>query len=246
MRRLSSTDEIVGWKYSALAWLDTISEAIPESDHGGARRALTSSDLLERWMVDPSMSGVVRDGTTSAESFTYARFVDVTQLDTEYFNRHFQQGLNTLWQSSLGNSVMRANLTIEDVQTMEKEYEYTWNTTKFTGSRQKGEVYICNIRFATIVTVISPLLFAAGVASLILRVFIKAPDTLGFVSTSARDNFYVTTQVPSHLDGLEAARALQDVRIRIGDVNSRGEVGHVAFASMDAEPKRVSRKRLYD
>lgn len=47
-------------------------------------------------------------------------------------------------------------------------------------------------------------------------------------------------------NGLEAARVLRDVRIRIEDVNITAEVGYVAFASLGIAHRKVSRKRLYD
>lgn len=46
-------------------------------------------------------------------------------------------------------------------------------------------------------------------------------------------------------NGLEAARVLRDVRIRIEDVNITA-VGYVAFASLGIAHRKVSRKRLYD
>ncbi|KAF2625688.1 hypothetical protein BU25DRAFT_449780 [Macroventuria anomochaeta] len=46
------------------------------------------------------------------------------------------------------------------------------------------------IWFAVGTIAISLFLFAAAVASLVLGIFTKAPDTLGFASTSARDNLY--------------------------------------------------------
>lgn len=86
----------------------------------------------------------------------------------------------------------------------------------------------------------------AASVSVILGVITRAPDVLGYVSTLARDDPYFDKYVPSHLDGLEATRALRDVRVIIGDVHQEAVVGHVAFASMHIGPGRVSKKRLYD
>lgn len=73
----------------------------------------------------------------------------------------------------------------------------------------------------------------------------RVPDILGYVSTLARDDPYFERQVPSHLDGLEATRAVRNVRVIVGDVHQEADVGHVAFASMGIGPQRVSKKRLY-
>ena len=86
----------------------------------------------------------------------------------------------------------------------------------------------------------------AANVSVILGIVTKAPDILGYVSTCARDNPYFEKYIASHLDGLEAARALRDVRIIIGDVKKKDDVGHIAFALMDSRPERVNRTRMYD
>lgn len=82
--------------------------------------------------------------------------------------------------------------------------------------------------------------------SVVLGVVTTAPDILGYVSTCARDSPYFSKYVASHLDGLEASRALRDVRVIIGDVQRKGKMGRVAFASMGTGPERVRRERLYD
>jgi hypothetical protein len=155
--------------------------------------------------------------------------------------------INTFWDASTGSTVRMGNLTREQVTSFEAAgSKFTWNSTVIDGTRQEIEQYVCQIWFAAGTILVSLLLFAAAIASLVLGMLNKAPDTLGLMSTSARDNPYVTMHVTPHFDGLAAARELQDVRIRIGDVNGTSDVGHVAFTSMDAEPNRVSMKRLYD
>jgi hypothetical protein len=41
-------------------------------------------------------------------------------------------------------------------------------------------------------------------------------------------------------------QALRDVRVKIGDVKSGENVGHVALATMDANPGKLSWTRMYD
>ncbi|KAH6644427.1 hypothetical protein C7974DRAFT_371549 [Boeremia exigua] len=243
MRRLPSNSETMFNSFESTAILFmTISANLPGADQGLQQEDSSSSELVEHWMMDPELSTFRWDRSTD-RSGVEQRWVNVAELPTEKMSARLQVAINTYWQSALGSTIMMGNLTTQRVEQLEATgFNYTWNTTELLGIRQDGEQYACNIWFAVITIVISLLLFA--VASLVLGVFTRAPDTLGFVSTSARDNPYITTQVPSHLDGLEAARALQHVRVRIGDVNRSGDVGHVAFASMDAEPERVSRKRL--
>ncbi|XPS69052.1 hypothetical protein M3J09_001333 [Ascochyta lentis] len=247
MRRLPrSTEDIIGNFEASSVWLMTITANMPGADQGILQDDNTSSELVEHWMMDPNLS-TFRWDKSQDRSGVERRWVNVAELPMDLFSHRLQTAMNTFWQSTIGSAIMMGNLTKDKVENMETTgFNYTWNTTELTGMRQNSEQYDCSIWFAAITIAISLFLFAAAVTSLVLGIFTKAPDTLGFVSTSARDNPYVVAEVASHLDGLEAARALRDVRVRIGDVNSMGSVGHVAFASMDAEPKRVSRKRVYD
>lgn len=256
MRRLHrDTEDVIGNYESSSAWFSTICASMPGADQGVLQKDGSSSELIEHWLMDPHLSTFKWDRIGSQGGVS-KRWVNVANIEPKLFNRRLQIAVNTFWQSTIGSAIMMGNLTKQDVENLEDTSGfdpgwstinvYTWNTTGLLGTRQEGEQYACNIWFAIITIAISLLLFGAAVASLVLGIFTKAPDTLGFVSTSARDNPYVTAQVPSHLDGLEAARTLRDVRIRIGDVNSTGDIGHVAFASMEADPQRVSRKRVYD
>lgn len=247
-REYREPDDIIGYYEPASAWFGTISANMPGADLGMLQTNNTSSELVEHWMVDPDLSTFQWDESLALRpSPVNKRWVNVAKLPTEVFNKRLQMAINTFWDASIGSVVRMGNLTKEQVASFEAAgFQFTWNTTTIRGIRQEDEQYICQIPFAVCTIVISLLLFAAGIASLVLGVLNKLPDTLGFVSTSARDNPYVNLHVPSRLDGLAAARELQDVRIRVGDVNGTGGIGHVAFATMDAKPKRVSRGRLYD
>jgi hypothetical protein len=146
----------------------------------------------------------------------------------------------------MGSMYRMGNLTSNDLEKQNETNSEWWNSTSAIGKRYNGEEYKCNITFAVLTIVISWLLFMAASISVVLGILTRAPDVLGYVSTLARDDPYFDKHVPSHLDGLEATRALRDVRVILGDVRQGADVGHVAFASMDIGPGRVSRKRLYD
>ncbi|KAH8696976.1 hypothetical protein GQ44DRAFT_718612, partial [Phaeosphaeriaceae sp. PMI808] len=92
---------------------------------------------------------------------------------------------------------------------------------------------------------ISFVLLVAANLSLLLGIFTRTPDIFGFVSISAHDNPYFNKYVPSHLDGKESARALRGVKVMIGDVRGDADVGHIALATMDKKPERLSWSRSY-
>jgi hypothetical protein len=227
-----------------------ISRRVTQATAGNRNEA--SSDIVEHWLSDPSLSSYELDVSLDAMDSAPLQWIDLSTVPSAVFNQRLEMAINTYWDVTLGVTLRKGNITRDRVKDFEMQsnidpsLSYTWNTTGTYNVQHAGEQYVCHIWYAIITITISLFLVAAALVALVLSILTKAPDTLGYVSTAARDNPHVTTQVASHLDGLEAARLLQNVRIRIGDVNSTAEVGHVAFASMDTEPAKVSRKRLYN
>jgi hypothetical protein len=256
MRMLNRTDVLqAGASFTSRippedAAFQEISKGITLATAGNRNPA--TSDIVEYWLLDPTLSSYALDLNRDLFDSAPVQWVDLSKVPTAAFNQRLEMAINTYWDVTLGVILRKGNVTRDRVKDFEMHSDkdpgvsFTWNTTSVHNVQHVGEQYVCHVWFAIITITISLFLVAAALVALILGILTKAPDTLGYVSTSARDNPHVTTQVASHLDGLEAARVLQNVRIRIGDVNSRAEVGHVAFASMDTEPGRVSRKRQYD
>ncbi|KNG46211.1 hypothetical protein TW65_97105 [Stemphylium lycopersici] len=215
-------------------------------------RNIASSDIVEHWLLDPNLGSYDMDVNLDSLDSAPLQWVDLSKVSTAVFNQRLEMAINTYWDVTLGVTLRKGNITKDRARHFElhsktdPSLSYTWNTTSIHNVQHAGEQYVCHVWFAIITIVISLFLVAAALVALVLGILTKAPDTLGYVSTSARDNPYVTTQVASHLDGLEAARVLRNVRVRIGDVHMAAEVGHVAFASMDTGPGKVSRKRQYD
>jgi hypothetical protein len=153
--------------------------------------------------------------------------------------------MNTFWDATLNSTYRTGNLTSQGLGNKVMS-SWAWNATNALGSRYGGDQYICNTAFAALTIVISLLLFTAASISVLLGIVTKAPDILGYVSSLARDDPYFKKHVPSHLDGLETTRALRNVHVVVGDVRKEAVIGHIAFASMENGPGRVSKKRLYD
>jgi hypothetical protein len=223
---------------------------LPGADLGPSTKTegIRSSELTEQWIADPDLKHFLKNWDVWGG-------VDLSTLPTEVFTSRLQLVFNTFWDSLLGVNYRVANSTSQDAggaNTTSQEDGYAdeirvpWNTTIATGMQYDGEQYVCNKTFAALTIVISSLLFMAASVSGVLGFITKAPDVLGYVSTLARDNPYFGKHVPSHLDGMEATRVLRDVRVMVGDVQKTEDVGHVAFASTDAGPRRVSLKRMYD
>jgi len=181
-------------------------------------------------------------------------WVEIANLTAKVLSNRLQLAVNTFWDASIGNGLRTANLSLEQPPSVcPLEYTetcaesgYIWNTTTIQGRRFDGEQYICNIPFAIIVIFISCFLFLAANVSTILGIITTAPDILGYVSTAARDNpYFEGYAIPSHFDGMEATRYLRDVRVMIGDVKGKSEIGRVAFTPMDTLPQRLAKRKLY-
>lgn len=256
MRMLNRTDilqagpSFTGGLLAEDAAFQEISRGITSATTGNRNDA--SSDIVEHWLLDPTLGFYEMDVNLDSLGSAPLLWVDLSKLPAAVFNQRLEMAINTYWDVTLGVTLRKGNITRDRVKNFEihsnidPSLSYAWNTTGIHNVQHAGDQYVCHVWFAIITITISLFLVAAALIALVLGILTKVPDTLGYVSTSARDNPYVTTQVASHLDGLEAARALGNIRIRIGDVNSTAEVGHVAFASMDTEPRKVSRERLYN
>jgi len=89
-------------------------------------------------------------------------------------------------------------------------------------------------------------LFAAAVWSFWLRVHTLAPDIFGYVSSLTRDN--PNLQLPtegSTLDGLDRARYLKGIKVKIGDlVGDSTEAGRVGLAPAD-RIQRLQKEKVY-
>jgi hypothetical protein len=208
---------------------------LPGSDLGPKNSGTKSSELVELWIADPNLRRALKNAADWSG-------VDLSTVPVDIFTYRLQMVFITFWEALVGVNYHVANSTS---QASDNDL-WAWNSTTATGMRYDGEQYVCNKTFAAITIVISFLLFLTASVAGVLGFFTKAPDILGFVSTHARDNPYFKEHVPSHMDGLEAARVLRDVRVIVGDVHKMEDVGHVAFASADVGPTRISSKRLYD
>jgi hypothetical protein len=206
---------------------------MPRIDKGPSTVNRFGSGIIENWIADPEFW----DWQFSSSEW---KGVKIMALPSEVFSLRLQMLMNTFWGSTTGWKYRSAKLTTANATNP------LHTITNATGVRYDGEHYVCNTTFAALTIIISWLLFMTASISAALGFVTKAPDILGYVSTLARDNPYFEKHVPSHLDGLHAARALREVRVVIGDVHKKQYVGHVAFVSVDAGPERVNMRRMYD
>lgn len=181
-----------------------------------------------------------------------------TQIPEEIFSTRFSQLFNTFWLAS------QWNLDITDRSGRNQSEFYNETTHEVSNYYQVAnaqvlttvKVYRANFVWVVLLLVVSIILLLCAVASLLIRLFILAPDILGFVSTLTSDNILFQdqpdTMLSSTLSGQNRAKKLRDLRVKIADVKPDDEVGHIALApdiwasSQKAEQTRLRRGRLYD
>ncbi|KAH7077763.1 hypothetical protein BKA63DRAFT_593014 [Paraphoma chrysanthemicola] len=219
--------------HSPLSVFQKISEWMPGADLGSTQGNISTSELIEHWMVNNDLS------TLEDPAHPYIDLM--TQLPLVIFTRRLQTAINTFWDASLGSGTR-----MNDLQRALDMDASTWINTNTTVTRTEGDVYSCNTELAIVTIMAALVLFTAANLSLVLGLITRTPDTLGFVSSSASNNPYFTHYASSSLSGLEISRAMRDVKVRIGDVKSEETIGHIALATMDANPKKLSWTRLYD
>ena len=100
--------------------------------------------------------------------------------------------------------------------------------------------YRLNVAWVVADLMSNTLLLAAAILSFWLRKQTLAPDIFGYVSSLTRDN----PNIPlpdggTTLSGLDRARLLKDVRVRIVDMSSSDGVGRVTMVHADAAPVEV-------
>lgn len=118
----------------------------------------------------------------------------------------------------------------------------------------KGEQRVWEIRYQVEWTLFAAYIatwlvfFAAGVAGVLLRWVVIGPDVLGYVSSLTRDTPYVrVTEGGSALAGIERAKLLRGLRLKMGDVGEGTEgVGRVAVSDEKGGGVRpLTEERLY-
>ncbi|KAJ4129808.1 hypothetical protein NW768_006778 [Fusarium equiseti] len=99
--------------------------------------------------------------------------------------------------------------------------------------RSKEEVYRVNNAWLVILIVITNFLGFLGILGLVLQLFIRGPDILGFASSLTREK--VDIDLPpggSALDGPARARALRGLRVHLADVKPEHKEGYIAFTAV--------------
>jgi hypothetical protein len=200
------------------------------------------STPTEQWLIDPN--------TNFTQIYT---LVNLSSIDKQDLSQRMQIIYNTFWQSTFGAQHIvgqtSTNLSYYDAAPiMAGTHEnITFNSTSASALRYGEERLHCNWTYVILLLVTSFILLAAGLTSVALKKMTLAPDILGYASSAAHDNpfFPLERAYSSHDGGLDRSRALEDVKVIIGDVKGDSDVGHIAFAAVRPGVQRLRKGRVY-
>lgn len=186
-----------------------------------------SSKVLKAWPnVDPSAPGT--SSTTEiylAYGYNYRETlrkggdarVNLREIEPDAFSARLTTAFNTFWLASNFNGS-----NIIDVTSATPTFLAPFTIVK------------CNWVYFTILMLISSLLIACALLNAWLLHKIQTPDILGYVSAMTIENKYAAIPGPhlaSTTGGMERARILGQMRLQIGDVQGKEEVGKIALAA---------------
>lgn len=137
-------------------------------------------------------------------------------------------------------------ITFSDYNSTEKTiqdlYKHVDAERVFSGEA----IYSISIPWLVCFVICTVLLLLAGVISVAVESITVAPDTLGYVSTVARNSRYLHVKPTSGaMTGPERARKLADTEVMIQDVKANAGVGKIALGLKSDKAVRLQADRLY-
>jgi hypothetical protein len=119
-------------------------------------------------------------------------------------------------------------------------------------SFQRDLTYHVDITWFVLYMASVAIMLLCSILSIVIKVQLKIPDVLGYVSSLTRDSLYTilpVTHSASTLEGKKRAFLLKDYWIRFEDVQSNEEIGRLAIQTDKAlapETLPLSESRMYD
>lgn len=143
--------------------------------------------------------------------------------------------------SAITNSDQLDMLSLRDTDVKER-YETIKANRVYTGQ----EVFQLSWPWTITFIVSAVLLLIAGIIGVIVESVTVAPDTLGYVSTVARNSRYLNVQPTSGvMSGAERARKLANTKVMLQDVKAGADVGKIALGLKTEKAVQLQANRLY-
>ncbi|KAI0469218.1 hypothetical protein F4859DRAFT_137687 [Xylaria cf. heliscus] len=170
--------------------------------------------------------------------FTLTETPRLTDVGDALFSQRLSQLMNTYWLDSIAPYAITGNFSLHPPDNQYGTYT-GYNTDSTIGTAEtRVNVIKCNYAWLAILVISSITLFSCGVASTVLSIRRLGPDILDRFSTSLRENPYVhDSQASSMEDSSAKAVRLQNVIVRLGDMQPNEDVGYVAIAPAESNTR---------
>jgi hypothetical protein len=150
----------------------------------------------------------------------------------QLISRRIAQLLNTYWIDSVAPYAIAGNFSIPK-NTTNAPLSDMYSTDASSGTIERQETVIeCNLPWLGILLLASGVSLVVSVAGGILNMLRRGPSILDSFSALIRDNQYCASELPHHSsmeDGSDQSCRLRSVVVRLGDVKSEEDIGHVAI-----------------
>ena len=167
---------------------------------------------------------------------TSFKTADFLPLGVSSFETRLSQLLNTQYLIGISPQdiagTFSGNGTIDSSLTRLGGAALSFNVTQFatTATIFDRDVIRCSISWLVILLLSSAVVVATAIAAAVVRSKTLVPDVLGTVALAILDNRCGTAaQGASGLDGLDKARGMKMVRLRLGDVQPERPVGKIGL-----------------
>ncbi|KAK5007153.1 hypothetical protein LTR28_005626 [Elasticomyces elasticus] len=137
------------------------------------------------------------------------------------------------------------------MQLADEQLLATLGHAPFVGATSHGtatrthQIYVCNFVWLALLLISTGVLLTIGIVGIVMKERTLAPDMMGYVASMTYENPYV--KVPdggAAIDAMDRARSLKNLWVRIGDVEGKSEVGHIAFTA-GIQTRRLEKDREY-
>ena len=192
-----------------------------------------SVSVTEQFLWDPTI--VLSNG----------RFTDIHNmgdLPLSTFTERLGRLINTYWMAGYN--------PVQTTSSLPPMFPTTGEDANFAGPKNitakaniMEPVYACYWPWLAVLLISCVIVAVVIAVGAVLEPKILGPDIMGYVSSITRNNPY--TPLPrggSTLDGMQRARLVGHVNVRMQDVNADEDIGHVALSSIEGAPLQRGRK----
>ncbi|ROV93165.1 hypothetical protein VMCG_08748 [Cytospora schulzeri] len=176
--------------------------------------------------------------------------VSIIDVGRKQFEIRLGQLINTIYLIGVSPTVMSGGTPIDQANVnpspgMGYDYQFLNTTRVVSTTSSVQDLLRCNKAWFSVLIVASTISLAAAIASIVIRSRALLPDVLGTLSLAT---LKTVSTGGSTLDGMERARRLKSVGVRMGDIEPTAIYGRIALAapSTGDEIRSLEKWRLYE